>query len=297
MSVQQARRMEGEGAEIRPPAPAIPAAPQAAVVRMLRPVEGSAEELSPQAARRLQVLRYAQLLSMLHVRGVALRRELGAVWRMGRADPARLEPNLKRLRAILGEASLDAEQFAGYCPPMRGRVEGVRSKIEHASAAGLLDKLVRGEMFRAEAFEVERASGVLLTALCGAIGNDASPKVFPKLHAMAEQDGAGSLAAEIGQVCRRIPALAPGRQEEAIEVVRASLRAARRDWPSFERDRIDLALDRTFPTDPIKASSGPEPVLRAPAPKNTAMASTAKANPYAAALAAKPRSRDSQAQR
>ena len=128
MSVQQTRRMEEEEAEIRPSAPSMPAAPQEAVVRMLRPVEGSAEELSPQAARRLQVLRYAQLLSMLHVRGVALRRELGAVWRMGRADPARLEPNLKRLRAILGEASLDAEQFAGYCPPMRGRVDGVRSR-------------------------------------------------------------------------------------------------------------------------------------------------------------------------
>jgi len=257
MAAAAQRRVEmedgGQIAAVRPPAE-VGTKAVGAEIRMLRPdASAPAESLSPEDARRRQVLRYAQLVGMLHVRGVALRSELSRVWRMGRASPERLAAPVSRIRAILGEASLDAEQFAGYCPPMRARVDAIAAKVTKAASHGTLDRLVRGEMFRAEAFEIERVTGVLLTSLCRARGADVSRQVIPRLHALAGTAGSGSLAAESSTVCRRIPILQAGCQEEAIEGIRAALRATRRDWPNFGQVQLEGAVARAFPTDPARA--------------------------------------------
>lgn len=213
------------------------------------------EPLSPADERRRQVLRCTTLTTVLHARGAALRGLLGGVWRLGRNPrPEKMAPYERSLRALLEEMALDAEGFSRFCPPMKGRVAGIGGQIVAASRAGALDRLVRGEKFRAEAFEVERVTGQILTAVCRADRKgDVSEAVIPAVHSLAPRAHEESLVAEAAEACRPIPILAPGRQEEAAGVLRAALQATRRDWRTFEREDLDGALARALPMDPTSA--------------------------------------------
>lgn len=280
---------------------------------------------STEEARSRHVQRFVVLAGSLHARSVGLRRHYGDLFRLGK-DPSRqaLAPIERSLRDTLSWASLDAELFERYCPPMRARVEDIKARVDKALSAGVMDRLVRRESFRQESFEIERVTGVLITALGRTDGPRTAAEVshptILALHDLSPQAHRNLPVHAILTAFEPLPLLAPGRHEDAIAVIRDSLRATRRDWRFFERDNLEHAIIENFPTDPALAGLRPVDVVqRRPEPtlakriggrieglvregmeRSGVVISVGPSTPYAAAMAGGGRlrsSRDNQFER